>query len=175
MGDGILRVLSLRTGGKFLSAQLPFLQRFRQNRKKSVSPRATRGERTGNGSLRKKLVNSTNVSQERQRVASEGFGTCGRGGPGLPVTGGTGPLRVTRYIFNASRDKTDKKGFPVVRKVSSSLHFVNVSYNSGNCLRNSFNIHIGTKQLPQQMGPTTSSSAVPITLKDRCAVYENNL
>lgn len=97
------------------------------------------------------------------------------GGPGLPVTGGTGPLRVTHYIFNTSRDKTDKKGFLVVRKVSSSLHFVNVSYNSGNCLRNSFNIHIGTKQLPRQMGPTTSSSAVPITLKDRCAVYENNL
>ena len=45
-------------------------------------------------------------------------------------------------------------------KLLSFLHFVNVSYNYGNCLQNSFNIHIGIKHLLWQMGQTTSSSTV---------------
>lgn len=45
-------------------------------------------------------------------------------------------------------------------KLSSFLQSVNISYSNGNCLQNSFNIHIGIKHLLWQMGQMTSSSAV---------------
>lgn len=74
---------------------------------------------------------------------------------------------MTKYIKKSVPDRQ--------KNLSSSLHFVNVSPNYGNCLPNSDNSHLGIKHLLWQMEPLTLSSAVSITLEDQCVVYENNL
>lgn len=65
---------------------------------------------------------------------------------------GTSFLCVVLFIFNIFHDKIYKNYSQLSGKPSSFLHFVNVSFNDGNCLGNSFNIHIGTNSCCSRWG-----------------------